>query len=190
MVPKLWNETIQTHRRAVRDAALDAVASLVAVQGLSSVTMSRVAEETGIGRATLYKYFPDAEALLAAWHERQIADHLQRLATIRDRAGAPAQRLEAVLEAYALITYGHPGTESAALLHQGAHVQRAQQHLVDFLQDLLAEAARTGQVRDDVPTGELAAYCLHALGAGGALSSTAAVHRLVAVTLTGLHPAH
>lgn len=190
MVPKLWSETIRTHRRAVRDAALDAVASLVAEEGLSSVTMSRVAEVTGIGRATLYKYFPDAEALLAAWHERQIADHLQRLAAIRNRPCATVQRLEAVLEAYARITYEHPGSELAALLHQGEHVHRAQQHLVDFLQDLLAEGARAGQVRDDVPPGELAVYCLHALSAAGALSSTAAVHRLVAVTLAGLRPPH
>lgn len=34
------------------------------------MTMSRIAEEIGIGRATLYKYFPDVEAILLAWHER------------------------------------------------------------------------------------------------------------------------
>ncbi len=35
-----------------------------------------IAEEAGIGRATLYKYFSDAEVLLLAWHERQISAHL------------------------------------------------------------------------------------------------------------------
>ena len=189
-MPKLWSETIQTHRRAVRDAALDAVASLVAQHGLTSVTMSRVAEQSGIGRATLYKYFPDAQALLAAWHERQIADHLQRLTAIRSRSGTPAERLEAVLEAYAVITHEHPGTEPATLLHQGDQVHRAQRHLLEFLQDLLTEGAHAGEIRDDVPPEELATYCLHALTAGGRLPSKAAVHRLVTVTLAGLRPLH
>ena len=57
VVPKLWNETIEAHRRAVRDAILETTAALVAEHGLTSVTMSQIAEETGIGRATLYKYF-------------------------------------------------------------------------------------------------------------------------------------
>jgi hypothetical protein len=71
-VPKLWNETIEAHRREVRDAILDTTATLVAEQGLRSVTMSQIADQTGIGRATLYKYFPDADTILRAWHERQI----------------------------------------------------------------------------------------------------------------------
>src|SRR6266571_497687 len=86
-VPKLWNETIEEHRRAVREATLDTTAALVEEHGLRSVTMSRIAEETGIGRATLYKYFPDVDAILLAWHERQIAHHLQLLADVRDQAG-------------------------------------------------------------------------------------------------------
>src|ERR687888_497233 len=86
-VPKLWNDTIATHRQAVREATIDATAALVAEDGLLSVTMSKIAERTGIGRATLYKYFPDVEAILHAWHERQIADHLAQLAQARDQAG-------------------------------------------------------------------------------------------------------
>ncbi len=69
-MPKLWNETIEAHSRAVRDAILETTWALVAEHGLRSVTMSQIAEETGIGRATLYKYFPDVEAILLAWHER------------------------------------------------------------------------------------------------------------------------
>ena len=86
-VPRLWNDTIQAHRAAVNDAILDTTAALVAKHGLRSVTMSQIAEQTGIGRATLYKYFPDVEAILAAWHERQIAAHLQQLTELRDQAG-------------------------------------------------------------------------------------------------------
>jgi AcrR family transcriptional regulator len=187
-VPKLWNETIEEHRRAVRDAVLETTAALVAEHGLHSVTMSQIAQDSGIGRATLYKYFPDVEAILVVWHERQIGAHLQLLAELRDQAGDAGERLEAVLEAYALIQHEHQGTELAALLHRGQHVAHAQQHLVELIRDLLAEVAQTGELRDDVPPAELATYCLHALMAAGSLPSKAAVRRLVAVTSSGLRP--
>ena len=189
--PKLWDETIEAHRREVRAAILDTTAVLVAEHGLRSVTMSQIAEETGIGRATLYKYFSDVEAVLLAWHERQITGHLKLLAEVRDQPGDAGERLEAVLRAYALIahkSHGHRDTELAAALHRDEQVARAQQQLRDMIRDLLTEAAKTGDVRDDVSPDELAAFCLHALGAAGSLPSEVAVRRLVTVTLAGLRP--
>jgi AcrR family transcriptional regulator len=190
-MPKLWNETIEAHRREVRDAVLDTTAALVAEHGLRSVTMSQIAEETGIGRATLYKYFSGVEAILFAWHERQITGHLQYLAEVRDRAGDAGERLEAVLEAYALISHeshGHHNTELVAFLHRDEHVARAQQQLRHMIRDLITEGSRTGALRDDVAPDELATYCLHSLPAARSLPSKAAVRRLVTVTLAGLRP--
>ena len=187
-MPRLWDETIEAHRRAVRDATLDTTAALVAEHGLASVTMSQIAEQTGIGRATLYKYFPDVEAILLAWHERRIAEHLQQLAEVRDRAGHGGERLRAVLQAYALIVHEHHGGDLAGLLHRGAHVARAHQKLRDFVRDLLSEGTASGQVRDDVAPEELASYCLHAVAAARGLPSKYAVQRLVTVILAGLRP--
>jgi AcrR family transcriptional regulator len=190
-VPRLWSRTIEAHRREVRDATLDTTAALVAKHGLRSVTMSQIAEETGIGRATLYKYFSNVEAILLAWHERKIAGHLEYLAEVRDQARDAGERLEAVLETYALISHdshGHQDTELAAFLHRDEQVVRAQQQLRGMVRDLLAEAAKTGDLRDDVPPEELASYCLHALAAAGNLPTKAAVRRLVTVTLAGLRP--
>ena len=188
-MPKLWNDTIEDHRRAVRDAVLETTASLAAQHGISSVTMSQIAEKTGIGRATLYKYFSDVEAILVAWHQRQVANHLRHLAGIRDQAGSAEQRLEGVLEAYALIAHEHHGTELAALLHRGEHVAHAQQQLRKFIGDLLADGARNGDIRTDVAPDELASYCLHALTAASSVPSKAAVRRLVKVTLAGVRAA-
>jgi AcrR family transcriptional regulator len=188
-VPKLWSLTIEAHRREVRDAILDTTAALVAEHGLLSVTMSQIADETGIGRATLYKYFPDVEAILFAWHDRQITGHLAYLVEVRDQAGEAGQRLEAVLDAYAVISHesrGHRDTELAAFLHRDQHVARARHRVHDLIRDLLVEGARRGHVRTDVPPDELAAYCLHALSAASSLRSKAAVRRLVALTLAGL----
>jgi AcrR family transcriptional regulator len=190
VVPKLWNETIEAHREAVRDATLDATADLVAEYGLTGVKMSQIAAKTGIGRATLYKYFPDVEAIVTAWHERQIRAHLTQLTEIRDQDGTAGERLEKVLDAYAVIhherTQHHHGTELVTLLHGGDHVAHAQQHLHAMFRELVAEAAEAGEIRDDVAADELATYCLHALTAAGTLPSLAATHRLAALTLDGL----
>jgi AcrR family transcriptional regulator len=188
-VPKLWTETIETHRREVRDAILDTSAALVAEHGLLDVTMSQIAEETGIGRATLYKYFPDVEAILLAWHDRQVAAHLTHLSEVRDQVAGVGERLEAVLEAYALLSRhsrAHQDAGFAELLHRDDRMGRAQRQVQDMIRDLLASAVKAGEVREDVPPDELASYCVHALAGAGTQRSKAAVRRLVSVTLAGL----
>jgi len=186
-MPK-WNETVEAHRVGVRKTIVDTAAALLAKHGPRSVTMSQIAEETGIGRATLYKYFPDVEAILVAWHERHVIGHLQELAALRDGPGSPFDRLEAVLSAYALIQHKRHATEVGALLHRDEHVARAQKHLHNLVRDLVAEGRAAGGIRTDVAADELASYCLFALAAASSLPSEAAVNRLVVVTLTGLRP--
>jgi AcrR family transcriptional regulator len=190
-VPKLWTETIATHRREVHDAILDTTASLVAEHGLLGVTMSQIAEETGIGRATLYKYFPDVESILLEWHDREIRAHLAHLSEVRDQRQHSGERLEAVLEAYALLSRpsrGHRDARFADLLHRDDRLGRAQREVHEMIRDLLAAAAREGRVRDDVPPDELASYCVHALGGGDAQLTKASIRRLVAVTMDALRP--
>lgn len=190
-MPRLWNETIDAHRREVRHAILSTTAALVAERGLLNVTMSQIAEQTGIGRATLYKYFPDVETILHAWHGEQISHHLAHLTAVRDRVTAPGERLAAVLDAFATISHrsrGHFDTDLMAVLHRDEQVAGAQAQVQNMIRDLVAAAAEAGHVRGDVEPAELAAFCVHALTAAGTLSSDAAVRRLVAVTLAGLRP--
>ena len=184
-MPRIWTDTIEEHRRAVREATLDTTAALVATRGLRGVTMSQVAQETGIGRATLYKYFSDVEEILVAWHERQIHGHLEELMALADGDRAPGDRLRSVLDTYALIQHEHHGSDLGALLHEGEHVTRAQRHLGGFVTGLIAEGVEVGEIRDDVAPRELAEYCVHALVAARQLRTKAAVHRLVDVTLAG-----
>jgi AcrR family transcriptional regulator len=175
----------------VRDAILDTAAALVADQGLLSVTMSQIAEGTGIGRATLYKYFPDVESVLLAWHERQVGDHLAQLAGIGDQPGAAAERLAAVLRAYGHIRHRssrHHPSELAAFLHRDPQIGRAQQQILELVRGLLARVAAAGGIRDDITTDELASYCLHAMTAAGELESEAAIDRLVGLTMDALRP--
>jgi AcrR family transcriptional regulator len=188
-VPKLWSETIEAHRRDVRRAILDTTAALVAEHGLLSVTMSQIAEETGIGRATLYKYFADVESILFAWHEEQITSHFQELEEVRTRGGTALERLRGVLERFARISHqarGHNDSELARFLGRDEHVANAQDRVRRLIAELIAEGVNAGELRDDVPSEELATYCVEALRAAASVRSRAAVRRLVDVTVSGL----
>lgn len=155
------------------------------------MTMSQVAEAAGIGRGTLYKYFPDVEAILHAYHQRHVQAHLEHLAAICSAGGAPSARLEAFLRAFVGIArhrVQHGAVELSALLHRPDDVDAAEQQVAHLIRQLLGEVAASGWLREDVPHPELAAYCMHALTAAGRLHSDEAVDRLVAVTMAGLRP--
>jgi AcrR family transcriptional regulator len=184
-VPKLWSETLGEHRREVADAILETTHALVEKNGLRGVTMSLIAEQVGIGRATLYKYFADVETILVEWHQRHVAAHLEALAELREGGGAPVDRLRHVLETYALIRHEHDDLDLTAML-QRHHVEHAHAQLHALVRDLIAACAKAGAVRDDVPPAELATFCLHALSAAAAMSSRASLKRLVDVTIDGL----
>jgi Transcriptional regulator SbtR-like, C-terminal domain len=73
----------------------------------------------------------------------------------------------------------HGGDELAAALHRTETVAQLRRQLLDLIARLIADAAASGSVRDDVPPSELASFTIHALDAAGDLTSQAAQARLV-----------
>lgn len=194
-MPKLWDDTIETHRRQVRDVIMEAAATLAAEHGPLNVTMSDIAREAGIGRPTLYRYFSSIEEILQAWHDQQIARHLDLLAGIADRDEPAAARLESVLDTYAEIQRQRSdhgaqphGEELGALLHHDTDLAPAEKQLHDLLQAVVEDAVQDGHVRSDVAPTELTTFCLHALSAASTAASKAATNRLVGLILDGLRP--
>jgi AcrR family transcriptional regulator len=185
-MPKLWTDTVATHREEVRQAVLDAAGQLVARDGLWAVSMSRLAEVAGIGRATLYKYFADVEEVLAAWHARQVSAHLADLAAVAAGPSQPSGRLRAVLERYAHICVqrSRHGGDVAAAMHRAPGIDDQHRQLQDLMTGLIEEAAAAGTVRADVPAEQLAGFCLAALTAAGAATSPDVVVELVWTALT------
>jgi hypothetical protein len=61
-----------------------------------------------------------------------------------------------------------------AMSRQNSHIASAHAHPNEFITDLIREDVASGDVRNDIPPGELAAYCLHALAAASGLGSKAA----------------
>jgi AcrR family transcriptional regulator len=182
-VPAAWDEVVEEHRGGVRASILDAAGALAHEHGVTGVTMSGVAERAGIGRATLYRYFPDLESVLRAWHERHVGGQLEQLERAAAAGHGAEGGLRSALTAYAMLRHHQTGSDLGAALHRGAAADAAREHLVSFLSDLIERGVADGALRSDVPAAELSAFVLSGLDAAAGARSKAAVHRVVALVL-------
>ena len=184
-MPRIWADTIDTHRRQVNDAILDATAELIAEHGPLSVTMSAIAERAGIGRATLYKYFPDVESILVAWHARDFGEHLHRLRALSEKEDVALEDLADFVRAQ---RHHHPHRKGSDILGPLAHTLAGAESVIEdtiepqiiaALTDLLTRLARRKKVRGDHDPGVLARWLLHAVHAPGTLDDQAVVQLLL-----------
>lgn len=184
-MPRIWADTIDTHRRQVNDAILNATAELIAEHGPLSVAMSAVAERAGIGRATLYKYFPDVESILVAWHARDFAEHLHRLKALSENDDVTLKDLAEFVRAQ---RGHHPHRNGSDLLATLAHTlagakgvieDTIEPEIIALLTDLLTRLARRKEVRGDHHPAVLARWLLHAVHAPADLDDQAVAQLLV-----------
>lgn len=80
-----------------RDGVLDAVQPLLASEGVD-VTMDQLAEAAGIGRRTLFRYFPSREDLLAAAVRRSYDRLLAEVFAAAEPDLGPEDTIRSVLE--------------------------------------------------------------------------------------------
>lgn len=167
-MPRIWADTIDTHRRQVSDAILAATADLIAEHGPMSVSMSAIAERAGIGRATLYKYFPDVEAILVAWHTRDFSQQLQQLQELAERDDVT---LPDVAHFIRMQRRHHTQQQAEDLVGTLAHTIAGFDHAVEdlvhrevtaALTTLVARLAADGQVRRDLDPATMAFWIFHA----------------------------
>jgi len=178
-MPRIWADTIDTHRRQVNDAILDATAQLIAEHGPMSVAMSAIAQRAGIGRATLYKYFPDVEAILVAWHERDFAQHREQLQGL---AEADNVTLDDVATFVCAQRRQHPHRKDASLVDnlahtlagaEGAFKDAIQHEVITLLTTLMTGLAQRKEIRSDRDPELLARWLLHAVHAPADLDDVA-----------------
>jgi AcrR family transcriptional regulator len=76
-----------------RDLILDAVESLFGVLGYSKTTVDDVAKAAGVGKRTIYVYFPNKEELFLATIDRIVERLVGRLTALAGEARPAADRL-------------------------------------------------------------------------------------------------
>jgi AcrR family transcriptional regulator len=96
--PSHWSEVLDGHRAHQRDQILAAALDLLGEKGMAALTMSAVAERAGMSRATLYHYFSDVDAVLAAWVGREIERSVAAMVTGAQGISDPIDRLGYLVE--------------------------------------------------------------------------------------------
>lgn len=67
---KLRKSPAQSRSRATVEAILDAAAHILVTQGFAAASTNRIAEKAGVSIGSLYQYFPNKGALIAALRRR------------------------------------------------------------------------------------------------------------------------
>lgn len=184
-MPKIWEDTVDAHRDAVKEAIAKATAKLVHRDGVTGLTMSAIATEAGVGRATLYRYVKDAKAALELWQAYGIEFHIQQLNDIATTAPAD-RRLAAVLERYALNRQHRHGPAHSDLRHSDALLSPARKEVRRLVTELLIAESMRGNVRTDMPPDHLAAYAVAAMDAASDLPTPHAARHLAQLVHTSL----
>jgi AcrR family transcriptional regulator len=189
-MPRIWAETIDAHRRQVSDAVLEATAALVEESGPMSVTMSAIAERAAIGRATLYKYFPDVESILLAWHRRDFGDRLAHLEAVTKSPTLTLGELVTVALHQRRHLHRHHRPQIVAALAEALASPGAAmpdvvvESVLDALREVLARLVGRGEVRGDIKAAVLARWVLHAIHAPDGIGDDA----VAALLVTSLAP--
>ncbi|HWV76005.1 MAG TPA: TetR/AcrR family transcriptional regulator [Isoptericola sp.] len=175
----------ERNRQALLDAAREALAD-----GNGTFSLEAVARAAGVGIGTLYRHFPNREALVTAAYEAQVEDLLAQGTRLLDAMPA-REALREWLGQFARFVSTKRGMLDALRLGM---IESAQQHDVTGMRDRMAAAiapmldagARDGTLRPDVHPADVVL-----LVAGSLMplqADEAQTERLMSLVLDALRP--
>jgi AcrR family transcriptional regulator len=191
------------HRAQQREHILAVALELLAERGMAALTMSAIADHAGISRATLYHYFPDVDAVLAAWVGQEIERSVSAMLVESGAISDPVARLTHLVKTQARIFGSRSHRLSAEHFESEAgspavrrEVEVQMAPLRQLLADTITEAENTGLLRSPVDSALAADFVLGLLGAirrrlvAGTLSPDDGAHAIMELLRAGwFHPA-
>ena len=160
-----WGADLPLNEEQARERLLAAAEACYAERGPTRTRMSDIATKAGVNRSTVYYYFPNKDAVLAASFVRALADIL---ASAEYYWQADAPFLDGLVAACLAGNQAARESPTARLLianDEAAHTYHAAEtselwrdKLAEALGHRMAEAAAAGEVRDDLSSETLARW--------------------------------
>jgi AcrR family transcriptional regulator len=142
-------DTAAAHRSdRTASAILDAAAHVLSEQGSSNSSMADVAEAAGVSRATLYRYFPDREALLHALAAQALADAAARLADAGLDRAPVEEAIERIVRAIVAVGDRYEVIVREQVKFDPADAKRL---LGEPMRAVFARGIESGVIRQDIP---------------------------------------
>jgi len=131
------------------DTILQVARRLFARQGYTATSVRQIAEETGIGKATVYHHFPDKQAIITALFKHNLG-RMDEVLTLMRAEPEPRRRLRAAVEAS--LDFLVESTDILQIVRRElpggrAQIQSAMASFFKAYLGALAEALRQGQAQ-------------------------------------------
>ena len=175
-------------QQRVVDAILEAAAGVIAARG-DSASMGDVAAAAGVARATLYRYFPNRQALLDELAALAVADAEERLVAARLEEVATDEGVKRVVRA--LVEVGDAFIVLARERVQ-PDAEQFEQSVGQPLRRLIERAQASSDLRGDVPatwlTDALVSLVVSVLRSRPATGREDTIARITTLFLDGARP--
>ncbi|RAV03947.1 TetR/AcrR family transcriptional regulator [Mycolicibacter senuensis] len=153
-----WGADLPVDEEQARERLLQAAETCYARHGPSRTTMTHIAHEAGVHRTTVYSYFPNRDAVLAACFVRAVAGVIAAADPYFDSDEPFSERLVKALLVGLEAARNSPAMRMLIAGDELTRTHRAAEASEIWREDLraslgqrFAEAAAEGEVRDDVP---------------------------------------
>jgi TetR/AcrR family transcriptional repressor of mexCD-oprJ operon len=168
-------------QQRVAGAILDGAARLFAIQG-EQASMNDVAAAAGVARATVYRYFPNRQALLDELAQGAVDDADARLTAARIDEVPPEEGVARAVRALVEV-----GDSFVLLARQGLPTdpERFERSLARPLRELFERGQATGDIRGDISAARLTESLL-GLTVGVVMSSPPLGREDIIATINGL----
>jgi AcrR family transcriptional regulator len=185
---------VTAHAKDVnRGRLLEAAAAEFACHGMAAANINRISLAAGLAKGTVYNYFPSKEALFLAVVREACERMTRRSGQLPSSAPTRARLLAAVSsdlewarenEAFARVLVRESLAGDGRFLPQ---IEQAAAPFISHVARILHEGVQRGEIRGDVPVGELALLfvglgelaLVHYWGTGGGWPLAEAIPGLV-----------
>jgi AcrR family transcriptional regulator len=149
-----------------RKAILDSAEKVFRNEGFADAKIAKIAQLAGLAAGTIYNYFDSKEGIFRALIDHRAEEFWIGLQAIAAQAPDPRERLLRVtgatleyMESHTpmCIPFEQLGGHSALALRKacGPGFERMRARYLRFYEDILADAARVGLVRKELPLDEV-----------------------------------